>query len=67
LTYAFASYNFRENRDEKARSGIYTDLNKSWFADVGKIISIAMVYLCVWPIIDFFMYFALRHCKRLVD
>ena len=40
--------------------GIYTDFNSDWFNDVGNLIVYAMLFNAVWPVIEFFLFGALR-------
>jgi len=47
--------------------GIYTDMNAFWFADVGYVIVFNMCFNASWPIMEFFLFYALRHVKRMRD
>jgi len=48
-------------------SGIYTDFNPFWFSDVGYTVQYNMIYNIFWPIMEFFMYYGLRHLWRMKD
>jgi hypothetical protein len=47
--------------------GIYSDFNANWFSDVGYIIIYNMVYNASWPIIEFFLFYLMRHMVRAID
>jgi hypothetical protein len=48
-------------------SGIYTDFNAQWFSDIGGVIVYNMLFNAVWPIFEFFMFYSIRHVKRVWD
>jgi len=48
-------------------SGIYTDFNSYWFKDIGYIMIYDMVFNVFWPLIEFAMYYAIRHIYRMID
>jgi hypothetical protein len=52
---------------QNVANGVYTDLNSAWFSEVGSIIMGTMVFNIFWPIIEFSLYYAIRHVKRMCD
>jgi len=61
------SREFDEGGVNKLFTGIYTDFNPDWFADVGYTIQYNMIFNIFWPIMEFFMYYGLRHLTRMWD
>jgi hypothetical protein len=62
-----ASINFRSIEASSGSKGIYTDFNSYWFKDIGFIMIYNMVYNVFWPIMEFFIYYLLRHLYRMCD
>ena len=47
--------------------GVYTDLNANWFDDIGASIASTMLFNLMYPPIEFFGFWGLRHLYRVVD
>jgi hypothetical protein len=47
--------------------GVYSDFNSDWFPDVGFVVIYNCLYNMVWPIIEFFVFYGLRHLWRCLD
>jgi hypothetical protein len=47
--------------------GVYSDFNSDWFPDVGYVIIYNCLYNLVWPFIEFFVFYGIRHLKRCID
>ena len=70
LLCVIASLEMRESRfgiADELFSGIYSDLNAGWFKDVGYVICYNSAFNAVWPIIEFFMWYSIRHVRRMSD
>ena len=69
LIMIIATFDFRKN--EKFLydffSGLYVDVNSYWFRDVGFTVVSAMIINMFYPIIEFFLFWALRHLYRMKD
>jgi hypothetical protein len=66
----FATLSFREMSDmgmETDGSGIYTDFNSYWFVDIGYIMVYNMAFNVFWPLMEFAMYYTIRHIYRMCD
>jgi hypothetical protein len=64
-----ASLNGREVEGlmTKLFAGIYTDFNMFWFADIGAIIIGTMTVNTIFPVIEWFGYYGMRHVARMWD
>ena len=70
LLCVIASLDLREKRAgffNELFSGVYTDLNAGWFKDIGYIIVYNCCFNAIWPIIEFFMWYSIRHVRRMHD
>ena len=64
----FATFDYRkENFLFNVFSGVYVDINSFWFRDVGFTIVSAMIINMLYPILEFFGFWALRHLYRMFD
>lgn len=63
----FSTLSFREMSMETDGSGIYTDFNSYWFTDIGYLMVYNMVFNAFWPLMEFGMWYALRHIYRMCD
>ena len=48
-------------------NGVYTDLNQEWFAEVGSIIIGTMTFNIFWPLVEFTLFYCIRHVQRMFD
>jgi hypothetical protein len=70
---ALASLNGREMHADsdglmtKLFSGIYTDFNMFWFVDIGAVILSTMQINAVFPVVEWFGYYGMRHASRMWD
>ena len=63
----FASISLREMDTKYDYGGIYTDFNPYWFKDMGYYAIYNMVFNALWPLVEFIMWYALRHIYRMWD
>ena len=69
ILYILAPLSFVEAgaKDGGLWSGIYTDFSSQWFQDIGSLIAETAVLNIVFPMIEFLVYLAIRHLKRILD
>ena len=48
-------------------TGVYSDVNSTWFSDVGKIVYGTMTFNIIMPIVDYAVGYLIRYAKRVWD
>ena len=52
---------------ERLMNGVYTNLNMEWFCEVGRRIITTMTINIFWPVIEFSIFYLIRHAYRMYD
>lgn len=69
ILYIIGPWNFVEWNAQEGTffSGIYTDFTAQWFLDIGGLIAQTTALNIVFPLVEFLLFWFIRHVKRMLD
>ena len=69
ILYIIGPWNFIEWSAEEGKffSGIYTDFTAQWFLDIGGLVAQTTALSVVFPVLEYFLFWFIRHVKRMID
>ena len=69
ILYIIAPWNFAEAGADEDNffTGVYTDFTAQWFMDIGDLIAETTLLNIFFPILEFILFWGIRHLKRMWD